>query len=72
MIEKAKIEKITVCKMTGEELKRLRIAAGLEQKELAGKMNWSRIKVAVGENRGIILKPQEMEILLGALGASSI
>lgn len=73
MIEKAKIEKITVCKMTGAELRRLRIAAGLEQKELAGKVDLTRARIAYLEYRTeFTLTPEQANRLLSALGVSSI
>ncbi len=75
---KAKITNSINKDMTGTELRRLRVGAGLGTEALADLMagwGWSRIKVRRFEDyktEKFSLNPDEMTSLLNALGASSL
>ena len=72
----AKIKSCPNKVMAGEELKRLRVEAGLTQLDLAEKMKgwgWYRDKVVRLEGFTTFeLHPDEMQALLSELGAVSI
>lgn len=76
MILKADISNSIEKCMTGAELRRLRIAAGLSTEHLGDLMagwGWYRHQVRRKEAASsFCLHPLEMESLLNALGASSI
>ena len=70
---KAKIYSSPEKCMTGKELRRLRMEAGLSEQLLADKLGWYRSKVERFEKmEGFCLMPSEMISLLNALEASSI
>lgn len=73
---KAKIFNSTDKCMAGQELRRLREAAGLTQEQLAEALNswgWYRQKVVDHEHNGqFCLSLSEMQALLDAMGATSL
>lgn len=59
--------------MTGKELRRLRMEAGLSEQSLADEMEWYRSKVERFEqSEGFCIPPEEMIRLLQILGANSL
>lgn len=70
---KAKIWRSKNLRMAGKELRRLRVAAGLSEKELAERFGTYRMKIQRLEKApSFELQPQQMQELLKALGAGTL